>query len=148
MNHNVRILVAEDDPGHRELICRNFRRVGIDNPILEFEDGQKILDYLQSCRGEIRPDEEPLMVLVLDIRMPKIDGLEVLRRIKNDPVLHSLPVVVLTTTDDPSDIRRCHRLGCSSYITKPIEYDAFLEAVQRLGRFLDIIQVPSIGTTH
>jgi CheY-like chemotaxis protein len=74
--------------------------------------------------------------------MPRVDGVEVLRRLKSDPKTDQIPVIVLTTTDDPREIRRCYELGCNSYITKPVEYDRFVEAIRRLGLFLSIVKVP------
>ena len=77
--------------------------------------------------------------------MPKIDGIEVLKQIKEDTVLKKLPVIMLTTTNDPREIEKCHVLGCSNYITKPVEYDKFTETIQQLGLFLKIVQVPKLN---
>lgn len=74
--------------------------------------------------------------------MPRVDGVEVPRRLKADPKTDELPAIMLTTTDDPREVKRCYELGCSSYVTKPVEYDKFVEAVRRLGLFLAIVQVP------
>jgi len=86
-------------------------------------------------------------VLLLDIRMPKMDGTEVLEQIKMDVELRKIPVIMLTTTDDPREVEHCHVLGCSNYITKPVEYDSFVDAIRRLGLFLSIVQVPAIYGT-
>lgn len=83
-------------------------------------------------------------LLLLDIRMPKVSGEEVLRRIREHPRLRVIPVIILTTTDDPREIRRCHELGCNEYITKPVEYDQFVAVIQRLGFFLQIVRVPPV----
>ncbi|HBJ88071.1 MAG TPA: hypothetical protein DDZ88_30285 [Verrucomicrobiales bacterium] len=77
--------------------------------------------------------------------MPKVDGIEVLRRLKSDPQLRKLPVIMLTTTDDPREIQRCHLLGCNSYIVKPVDYDKFAEAIKQLGMFVSLVQVPEIN---
>jgi CheY-like chemotaxis protein len=137
------ILLAEDDDGHASLIQRNLKRAGISNHLVRVADGQEALDYLR-CEGIYRGRQRhgPLL-LVLDINMPRIDGIEVLRQVKGDPVLAKVPVFVLTTTDDPREIERCYQYGCSVYITKPVEYDAFCEALQRLGLFLQIVRIPS-----
>jgi CheY-like chemotaxis protein len=82
-------------------------------------------------------------VILLDLKMPRIDGLEVLRRLKADRRTAALPVIVLTTTDDPREIERCYELGCNVYVTKPVEYDAFIEAVRRLGFFLQVVKLPA-----
>jgi len=145
MNHEVTILIAEDDDGHADLIRKNLTRAGIVNPILRFRDGQAASDFLFR-RGD-SPGLEPgkPYVLLLDIRMPKMDGTEVLKQIKDDPELRKLPVVMITTTDDPREVEYCHDLGCSSYITKPLEYEAFVNAIRQLGLFLLVVQVPSVG---
>src|SRR5205823_2243720 len=81
-------------------------------------------------------------VLLLDINMPRVDGVEVLRRLKSDPRTAMLPVIMLTTTDDPREVEKCYQIGCNVYITKPVEYDAFVEAVKRLGFFLQVVRLP------
>ena len=136
------ILLAEDDEGHASLIQRNLRRAGIVNEIRHVKDGQEALDYVR-CAGEFadRVPGGPLL-LVLDINMPRVDGVEVLRQIKADPKTVKIPVIMLTTTDDPREVERCYALGCSIYVTKPVEYNAFTEALSRLGLFLQIVKVP------
>jgi CheY-like chemotaxis protein len=84
-------------------------------------------------------------VLLLDIRMPKVDGIQVLEQVKADPELRKLPVVMITTTDDPREVERCHSLGCSNYIAKPIDYEKFVNAIRQLGLFLAVVQVPTIN---
>ncbi len=144
MNNEVVILVVEDDEGHAELIRRNLSRAGIVNKIINFRDGEEILNYLlMRGNGPHRTKCTP-HVLLLDIRMPKIDGTEVLKIVKSDPDLQKMPVIMITTTDDPIEIDYCHKLGCNSYITKPVEYDAFVNAVRQLGLFLSIVEVPKI----
>ena len=144
MNQEVVILIAEDDAGHADLIRRNLARAGIVNPILHFEDGQAVSDFLFRRGGG--PHREPgrAYVLLLDIRMPKMDGTEVLKQIKGDPELCKIPVVMITTTDDPREVAHCHELGCNSYITKPVEYEAFVNAIRQLGMFLIVVQVPVV----
>lgn len=136
------ILLADDDEGHATLVRRNLRRAGLANAIVHVRDGEAVLDFVHA-RGPWsgRPPAGPLL-LVLDIRMPRLDGVEVLRRLKADPATARLPVVMLTTTDDPREIRRCYELGCSLYVTKPIAHDAFVEAIRRLGLCLSIVRVP------
>ena len=139
------ILIVEDDNGHARLIEKNLRRAGIRNELLRFQDGQQILDFLFR-RGEGRESEDDTpYLLLLDMRIPKIDGVEVLRQVKQDPELPKIPVIMLTTTDDPRDVDACHRLGCSQYIVKPVEYDKFARVLGQLGLFLKIVQVPRIN---
>lgn len=145
VKQEVTILVAEDDPGHAALVERNLRRAGLTNDILRFEDGQQVLDFLHR-RGEgPKRDAQAPYVLLLDIRMPKLDGIAVLQQIREDAELRKLPVIMLTTTDDPREVERCHNLGCSIYITKPVAYDEFIEAVRQLGLLLMVVQVPRLN---
>lgn len=136
------IVLAEDDDGHAYLVEQNLRDGGVVNDIVRARDGQEALDYVR-CEGPFagRVPNGPLLVL-LDINMPRLDGIEALRRLKADPRTEATPVIVLTTTDDPREVRRCYELGCASYVTKPVEYDRFVEAVRRLGLFLSIVCVP------
>ena len=145
MHTDVIILVAEDDEGHANLIKKNLRRAGIVNEVLLFMDGQEIIDFLfRKGDGPHRKSGEAY-ILLLDIRMPKIDGVQVLEQIKTDPSLKKLPVIMITTTDDPREIENCHEMGCSSYITKPIDYENFVNAIRQLGLFLSVVQVPIIN---
>ena len=140
----VVILIAEDDAGHARLIEKNLTRAGLHNSIQWFGNGQAVLDFLfRRGAGPHRAPEAPYLLL-LDIRMPRVDGVEVLRQIKSDPELRKIPVIMLTTTDDPREVEHCHKLGCSNYVTKPIDYDKFVDAVRQLGLFLLIVQVPVI----
>ncbi len=145
MNEEVVILIAEDDEGHAGLIRKNLARAGIINKLLHFWDGQELIDFLMDTRsGRGRKAGLPY-VLLLDIRMPRLDGVEVLARVKADPVLRLMPVIMITTTDDPKEVEKCHELGCSNYITKPIEYENFVNAIRQLGLFLAVVQVPVIS---
>lgn len=144
MKREVTILIADDDDGHALLIRKNLKTAGITNPTVHLRDGQEVLDFLFGSAEPKRTDGSAY-VLLLDIRMPKVDGIEVLRRVKADPVTRKMPVLMVTTTDDPREISTCHDLGCSTYITKPIDYDRFVVAVRQLGLFLLIVEVPPIG---
>ncbi len=145
MHQDVVILLAEDDAGHANLIRKNLARAGIVNEILLFRDGQEILDFLFQQGDGLHREPECAYVLLLDIRMPKVDGLQVLERVKNDPELRKMPVLMITTTDDPREVERSHALGCNNYITKPIDYDKFVNAIRQLGMFLAVVQVPVIN---
>jgi CheY-like chemotaxis protein len=142
VTNEMAILLAEDDDGHAYLVQQNLRDAGVVNHVTHVKDGQEALDFIR-CEGSFRDRimNGPL-ILLLDINMPRVDGVEVLRQLKADPKTEQLPIIVLTTTDDPREIKRCYELGCSSYVTKPVEYDRFVEAVRRLGMFLTIVQVP------
>jgi len=145
LNDEAVILIAEDDEGHAGLIMKNLTRGGIINRTLHFTDGQKVLDFLFQSGGENGRESGKAYVLLLDIRMPLVDGMEVLARVKADPELRKMPVIVITTTDDPREVANCHSLGCNSYITKPVEYEAFVNAIRQLGLFLAVVQVPSVN---
>ena len=145
LKEEVTILIAEDDEGHASLIDRNLRRVGISNQIILLKDGQETLDFLfQRGEGPHRVTGSRYLLL-LDIRMPRVDGTEVLRQLKQDAELCKMPVVVLTTTDDPIEVEKCHSLGCSNYITKPVNYDKFIEVIRQIGLFLLVMEVPKIN---
>jgi CheY-like chemotaxis protein len=135
------ILLAEDDDGHAQLIERNLKRAGVVNPIVRVADGQAALDYIRQG-GNGQP-----LLLLLDINLPRVDGIEVLRQLKTDPQTSKLPIIMLTTTDDPREVDRCYALGCSVYITKPVRYESFVEALRRLGMFLEIVKLPSPPTS-
>jgi CheY-like chemotaxis protein len=147
MSHidKVTILLAEDDPGHARLIEKNLRRANVTNRIDHVADGQQAVDYL-FCEGEYsdRKHPSPLLVL-LDLNMPVLDGYQVLERMKSDERTKRIPVIILTTTDDPREVSRCYELGCNVYITKPVDYDQFSEAMRKLGLFLLVVMIPDGG---
>jgi CheY-like chemotaxis protein len=140
-NHQpVSIVMVEDDEGHARLIEKNIRRAGIQNDIRHFADGTSALDYLfNDAEGPAL--NGPAMVL-LDLNLPDMSGTSILEKIKGDERLRRTPVVVLTTTDDKVEIQRCYDLGCNVYITKPVNYESFADAIRQLGLFLAVIQVP------
>jgi len=138
----VSIIMIEDDDGHARLIERNIRRAGISNTIHHFTDGTSALDFIfNGSDGPIL--NGPAMVL-LDLNLPDMNGADILTRIKSVEKLKRTPVVVLTTTDDKVEIQRCYDLGCNVYITKPVNYEAFSDAIRQLGLFLAVIQVPEV----
>jgi CheY-like chemotaxis protein len=136
----VNIVMIEDDEGHARLIERNIRRAGISNIVRHFLDGTSALDYIfNGADGPVR--NGPALVL-LDLNLPDMSGTEILAKIKASEKLKRTPVVVLTTTDDKVEIQRCYDLGCNVYITKPVNYEAFADAIRKLGLFLSVMQVP------
>ena len=144
VTREVVILIADDDAGHVRLIEKNLNRAGLHNRIERFENGQQILDFFyRRGPGKHREPDTPYLIL-LDIRMPQVDGVEVLRQLKADPELRKVPVSMLTTTDDPREVARCHELGCNNYLVKPVDYDRFAEAIKQLGLFISLVQVPEI----
>ncbi len=143
-HHSVNIVMIEDDDGHARLIEKNIRRAGISNDIRHFTDGTSALDYLFNDR-EGPSHNGPAMIL-LDLNLPDMSGTDILARIKSQGSggLKRAPVVVLTTTDDKVEIQRCYDLGCNVYITKPVNYESFAQAIRQLGLFLSVIQVPDV----
>jgi len=138
------ILLVEDDDGHAELIKDCLKESGIVNPIRRFRDGQEIIDYLfggQEAKKELAGG----YLALLDIRIPKVDGQEVLRRIKGDARLKTLPVIMLTTTDDPREVQSSYRMGCNAYLTKPVDYDSFTELIRYLGQFIRILRIAPLA---
>lgn len=137
----VTILLAEDDEGHAELARINLGRAGVINEVVHVQDGQEALDYVRR-EGSYVSRPCGALVVLLDVNMPVLDGVETLRQLKANPRTANVPVIILTTTDDPREVKRCYELGCNVYITKPVEYDAFCAAVQQLGVFLQFVSVP------
>jgi len=141
----VTILLVEDDPGHARLIEKNLRRSKITNSIVTIADGQQALDYVLG-QGEYAGTEpaSPLLVL-LDLNLPGLDGYQVLEHMKADDRTKRIPVIILTTTDDAREVARCYDLGCSVYVTKPVEYAQFAQAIHNLGLFLSVVTMPNGG---
>jgi CheY-like chemotaxis protein len=148
MNGPVKIIMIEDDLGHAKLIERNIRRAGVNNEIIPFDTGRAALDFIlgdgAGNPGAAKPQEKAFLVL-LDLNLPDMSGVDILSAIKSDERLKRTPVVVLTTTDDKIEIERCYDLGCSVYITKPLEYEAFANSVRQLGLTFSIMQIPSVS---
>ena len=139
-HQSVSIVMIEDDDGHARLIEKNIRRAGILNDIAHFTDGTRALDYLFNDRNG--PARNGPALVLLDLNLPDMSGTDILAKIKEAPELKRTPVVVLTTTDDKVEIQRCYDLGCNVYITKPVNYESFADAIRQLGLFLSVIQVP------
>ena len=135
MDKDTVILLAEDDEGHARLIMKNLGRAGLDNRILLFKDGQETLDFFFGTGEGPHRDSASQYLLLLDISMPKINGIEVLQKIKQDDEMKKTPVIMITTTDDPYEVARCRKLGCSKYIVKTADYEKFVDAITELGTF-------------
>jgi CheY-like chemotaxis protein len=135
------VLIAEDDDGHAELIEEGLTKSGVCNPIIRFRNGEEVWNFLSGSVGTNVRDTNKAHLLLLDINMPKMDGVEVLTRLKAVEDLREIPVIMLTTTDDPREVEACYKLGCNLYITKPVKFDEFAETLYRMGLFLQIVKI-------
>ena len=144
MNANtpVTIIMIEDDEGHARLIERNIRRSGVNNEIVPFSNGTDAMKYLFGSDGTAVRHKGRALLILLDLNLPDMTGIDILRQIKDNKYLKATPVVVLTTTDDSQEIKRCYELGCNVYITKPVNYESFANAIRQLGLFFSVMQVP------
>lgn len=138
------ILIAEDDAGHFALVKKNLWRTCADAEIVHFHNGKELLDYF-FCNGTQHRSPKSYLLL-LDIKMPLVDGISVLEKFKNNPELKKIPVFMLTTTNNPSEISHCYQVGCNFYIVKPLDYMQFMQAIEHLGTFLSMsgLTIPEI----
>ena len=138
----VTILLVEDDSGHARLIEKNLRRANLNNDLIIVSDGVQALDYVFRQGAYQDRDQTLALLILLDLNLPIIDGYQVLERLKSDEQTKKIPIVILTTTDDPREVARCYELGCNVYVTKPVEYTEFSEAIRQLGLFLAVTTIP------
>lgn len=138
----VSIVMVEDDEGHARLIERNIRRAGVNNEIMAFQNGTDALGYLLGADGSGEEHSSRSLLILLDLNLPDMSGVDILAKVKSNTHLKRSPVIVLTTTDDQREIKRCYDLGANVYITKPVNYESFANAIQQLGLFLSVMQVP------
>lgn len=139
----VVIVMIEDDEGHARLIERNIRRAGVNNEIVSFQSGTEALNHLFGPDGSGTVSAGKSLLVLLDLNLPDMTGVDILAKVKENPHLKRSPVVVLTTTDDQREIQRCYDLGANVYITKPVDYEAFANAIRQLGLFFSVMQVPA-----
>jgi CheY-like chemotaxis protein len=146
MNIFGRILMVEDDPKDVELTLTALDEYKLANEVVVARDGEEALDYLyRRGRFHDRPDDNPA-VLLLDLKLPKVDGLEVLKQIKADEKLKLIPVVVLTSSHEEKDMVRSYQLGVNAYVVKPVDFHEFVNAVKELGVFWAVINEPPPGS--
>ena len=143
-----RILLAEDDENDVELTLEALAAHHLSNEVMVVNDGAEALDYLhRQGKYRLRSNGDPVVVL-LDLKMPKVDGMEVLRRMKSDPTLKIIPVVILTSSREERDIIEGYELGVNAYVVKPVDFDQFIEAVKELGLFWVLINEPPLGSVQ
>jgi len=138
----VTIIMIEDDEGHARLIEKNIRRAGVANEIVPFTNGTDALAYLMGPDGSGLVNKGRQLLVLLDLNLPDMTGVDILEKVKGNEHTRRSPVVVLTTTDDQREIQRCYDLGANVYITKPVDYDGFANAIRQLGLFFAVMQVP------
>ena len=138
----VSIVMIEDDEGHARLIERNIRRTGVNNDIQSFRNGTGGLRFLLGADGSGEDSAQRSMLILLDLNLPDMTVVDILTKVKANKHTKCSPVIILTTTDDEREIKRCYDLGANVYITKPVNYEGFANAIQQLGLFLSVMQIP------
>jgi CheY-like chemotaxis protein len=139
----VTVLLVEDDDGHARLLEKNLRRGGVVNQLVRVADGQEAVDYMSRTGSYEDSTRYPLpSVVLLDVRMPRLDGFEVLAYLKSDPELMRIPVIMLTSTDNQNEINRAYKMGANGYVVKPVGIESFIDRVVKLGMFIEVIELP------
>ncbi|MGA8601551.1 MAG: response regulator [Beijerinckiaceae bacterium] len=138
----VTIVMVEDDEGHPRLIEKNIRRAGVNNEIIPFTDGTSALEYVLGADGSGEASARRHLLVLLDLNLPDMTGVDILAKVKANRHTRPSPVVILTTTDDQREIQRCYDLGANVYITKPVNYESFANAIRQLGLFFSVMQIP------
>jgi CheY-like chemotaxis protein len=141
-HQTVTIVMIEDDEGHARLIEKNIRRAGVCNDIVGFDNGTAALEYLRPNGAAPHPAAHRPLLILLDLNLPDMTGTDIIARLKANEDTRRVPIIVLTTTDDSREIAKCYDLGANVYITKPLDYDNFSNAIRQLGLFLSVIQIP------
>ncbi len=145
LTNPVMIVMVEDDAGHARLIEKNIRRAGVGNLIVPFTNGADALAFLLGPDGSGAVNAGKRLLVLLDLNLPDMAGVDVLKRVKANEHLRRTPLVVLTTTDDSREIGRCYDLGANAYITKPVTAEGFATAISHLGQLFAIMQIPQAG---
>ena len=138
----VTIVMVEDDEGHARLIEKNIRRAGVNNEIVPFKDGTSALEFMLGSDGSGEVSARRHLLVLLDLNLPDMTGVDILAKVKANRHTRRSPVVILTTTDDQREIQRCYDLGANVYITKPVNYESFANAIRQLGLFFSVMQIP------
>ncbi len=135
------ILLIEDDAGHARLIEKNLRRLNIRNKLIKITDGRKAIDFLFRQGEYAGAGPLPPLIVLLDINLPTLNGYQILKTLKTDRRTRHIVVIVITTTENPVEVERCYSLGCNAYVTKPVEYDQFVDTIRCLGGFISLVRV-------
>ncbi len=145
MKRNITIIVAEDDDGHALLIKRNLIRFGIINPVIHFKNGEEVLQFFFSKYTNDFNTLNITYIILLDIKMPKVDGIEVLDKLKKNTITKDIPIVMISTTDNPKEIDMCNSMGCNGFIIKPIDVQNLIEILGNLDYELDIVEIKNLN---
>lgn len=143
LTDNSLILMIEDDPGHAYLMQKNLRRAGLLGNIKTISNGLDAQNFLFESNLSAETGDAPLSLVLLDLNLPGLDGFQILKKMRNHPKTKLVPVFVISTTDDPKEVHACYNLGCNAYLTKPVDYTQFSDAIQKLGMFIKLLQIPN-----
>ncbi len=144
MENDTEILLVEDDFGHANLIRMYLEQLGIGNQTIHFYDGQEVLDFLFRNRSKPHRKNNTPYLLLLDLKLPVVSGIEVMESLKKDDEMRKIPVVVISTTDDTTELEKCHNLGCVRFVGKPVDHKKFAETMGKLSQYLINLEVPRI----
>ena len=148
MKQNVVILLAEDNLGHAKLTKKHLKRAGISNTILHFFNGEELFNYLNG--NDLKAphlDSGQRYIIIMDLKMPIMDGLQTLKILKNDEDFTVIPIIMFSTSDDPNEIFNCYKNGCNGYVVKPVISNEFSNFVNNLVSYFKIIQIPMVKKT-
>ncbi len=137
------VLITDDDDAAAHLLQTNLRRTGLVCSILRARDGRQAIDILENRNSNAKIAADSPVVMLLDIRMPRMDGIQVLEYVKKSDNLKRIPVIMLTTTDDPREVERCYDIGCNFYVTKPVDYGKFVSTIKNLAGYIEICTLPT-----
>jgi DNA-binding response OmpR family regulator len=139
------IILAEDDDGHVGLILYYLKEAGMTNEILHFRDGEETLDFFFKRGNGPQMEEGVTYILLLDIRLPGNDGIEVLRRLKADKWVDNFPIIMISTMDNPDEIEKCRKLGCNNYFIKAPAFEKFSQTIEQIGQYINTEILPEIA---
>ncbi len=144
MKNDTVILLVEDDFGHANLIRMYLEQLGIANQTIHFYDGQEVLDFLFRNGSKPQRKNDTAYLLLLDLKLPVVSGIEVMESLKKDDEMKKIPVVIISTTDDKAEIEKCHNLGCVRFVGKPVDHKKFAETMGKLAQYLINLEAPRI----
>jgi CheY-like chemotaxis protein len=148
MEQNVVILLAEDNPGHAILTTKHLKRAGIANMIHHFQNGEELLEFLEHILASQIPfSNGRRFIIIMDLKMPKMDGLRTMEILKKNPFFSVIPVIIFSTSDDPNEIYECYQKGCNGYVVKPVISADFTDFISNLVSYFKIIKIPVIMQT-